>query len=63
MLGIDGGVEGAGAVLGTQIYAVAFAPPNDFGYAAAIGVLLLGLTLVVALISMRVMRRERVELA
>ncbi|PZF80418.1 carbohydrate ABC transporter permease [Jiangella anatolica] len=62
MLGINGGVQGAGDVLGTAMYREAFAEA-DFGYAAAIGVLMLGLTMVVAIAFMRGLRRERVELA
>ncbi|NED97847.1 sugar ABC transporter permease [Phytoactinopolyspora alkaliphila] len=63
MLGTGGGVEGAGDVLGVKVYREAFTPPNNFGYAAAIGVVLLLLTLAVSLIFMRILRRERVELA
>ncbi|WP_046772313.1 carbohydrate ABC transporter permease [Jiangella alkaliphila] len=62
MLGINGGVQGAGDVLGTAMYREAFAE-SDFGYAAAIGVLMLVLTLTVAIAFMRGLRRERVELA
>nr|WP_238993041.1 sugar ABC transporter permease [Jiangella aurantiaca] len=62
MLGINGGVEGAGDVLGVAMYREAFAE-SDFGYAAAIGVLTLVLALAVAMVFMRGLRRERVELA
>ncbi len=62
MLGINGGVQGAGDVLGTAMYREAFAE-SDFGYAAAIGVLMLVLTMTVAIAFMRGLRRERVELA
>lgn len=62
MLGINGGVQGAGDVLGVAMYREAFAE-NDFGYAAAIGVLMLVLTMTVAILFMRGLRRERVELA
>ncbi|TDE09459.1 carbohydrate ABC transporter permease [Jiangella asiatica] len=62
MLGINGGVEGAGDVLGVMMYREAFSS-NDFGYAAAIGVLMLVLTMAVAMLFMRGLRRERVELA
>lgn len=62
MLGIHGGVDGAGDVLGVAIYRAAFSS-SDFGYAAAIGVLMLVLTMTVAIFFMRGLRRERVELA
>ena len=62
MLGIDGGVNGAGDVLGVAIYRAAFSD-SRFGYAAAIGVLMLVLTMILALISFRLTRREKVELA
>ncbi len=62
MLGINGGVDGAGDVMGVAIYRAAFAE-NDFGYAAAIGVLMLVLTMTVAVLFMRGLRREKVELA
>lgn len=62
MLGIDGGVNGAGDVLGVAIYRAAFSD-SRFGYAAAIGVLMLIMTLILALVSLRLMRREKVELA
>ncbi|WP_129669666.1 carbohydrate ABC transporter permease [Phytoactinopolyspora endophytica] len=62
MLGINGGVDGAGDVLGVAIYRAAF-QSNDFGYAAAIGVLMLVLTMTVVVLFMRMLRREKVELA
>jgi N-acetylglucosamine transport system permease protein len=62
MLGINGGAEGQGDVLGVAVYRAAFAEANA-AYASAIGVLLLLLTMIITLIFMRVMRRERVELA
>lgn len=62
MLGINGGVQGAGDVLGVAMYREAFAEA-DFGYAAAIGVLMLVLTMIVSVVFMRGLRRERVELA
>jgi N-acetylglucosamine transport system permease protein len=62
MLGINGGVDGAGDVLGVAIYRAAFSS-NRFGYAAAIGVLMLLLTMAVAMGFMRALRREKVELA
>jgi N-acetylglucosamine transport system permease protein len=62
MLGISGGPSRQGDVLGLALYRSAF---NDyrFGYASAIGVILLLLTLVVSMVFMRVARRERVELS
>ncbi|HEY8474262.1 MAG TPA: sugar ABC transporter permease [Natronosporangium sp.] len=62
IFGINGGPEGQGDVLGVAVYRAAF-QQTDYGYAAAIGVLLLALTMVLALVSMRALRRERVELA
>lgn len=62
MLGINGGVQGQGDVLGVAIYRAAFSE-NKFGYAAAIGVLMLVLTMAISILFMRVLRRERVELA
>ncbi len=62
MLGINGGVNGAGDVLGVFIYREAFSS-NRFGYAAAVGVLMLVLTMTVSVLFMRILRRERVELA
>jgi N-acetylglucosamine transport system permease protein len=61
MLGVHGGVDGAGDVLGVAIYRAAFAS-SRFGYAAAIGVLMLVLTMTIVILFMRVLRRERVEL-
>jgi N-acetylglucosamine transport system permease protein len=60
MLGIDGGPSRAGDVLGVALYRSAF---NDyrFGYASALGVVLLILTLTVAVVFLRLARRERVE--
>jgi N-acetylglucosamine transport system permease protein len=62
MLGIDGGPSRAGDVLGVALYRSAF---NDyrFGYASALGVVLLILTLTVAVVFLRLARRERVELS
>jgi N-acetylglucosamine transport system permease protein len=62
ILGVNGGPEGQGDVLGVAVYRAAF-QQTDYGYAAAIGVLLLALTMVIVLASMRALRRERVELA
>ncbi|OLF09644.1 ABC transporter permease [Actinophytocola xanthii] len=62
MLGIGGGPSRSGDVLGLALYRSAF-NSYRFGYASAIGVVLLLLTLVVAAVFMRVARRERVELS
>lgn len=60
MLGVEGGPSRAGDVLGVAVYRSAF---NDYraGRAAALGVVLTLLTLVIVLLFMRLMRRERVE--
>ncbi|MGH8822971.1 MAG: carbohydrate ABC transporter permease [Jiangellaceae bacterium] len=62
MLGVNGGPQGQGDVLGVAVYRAAFQQSN-FAYAAAIGVLLLLLTMAISLTFMRALRRERVELA
>jgi N-acetylglucosamine transport system permease protein len=61
ILGPAGGPGRAGDVLGVAIWREAFMQ-SRYGYAAAIGVLLTILTLVMAIASMRLSRRERVEL-
>jgi N-acetylglucosamine transport system permease protein len=61
MLGISGGPGREGDVLGVALYRAAF-NRYRFGYASAIGVVLLLLTLVVSMVFLRVARRERVEL-
>lgn len=60
LLGIEGGPSRAGDVLGVAVYRTAF---NDFeaGRAAAMGVVLTLMTLLIVLIFMRLLRRERVE--
>jgi N-acetylglucosamine transport system permease protein len=62
MLDISGGPSRAGDVLGVAMYRSAF---NDyrFGFASAIGVVLLIVTLLVAVVFLRLARRERVELS
>lgn len=60
MLGINGGPEGSGDVLGVALYRTAFSSYR-FGYASAMGVILLLLTLIISVLFMRVLRRERVE--
>jgi N-acetylglucosamine transport system permease protein len=62
LLGIGGGPSRNGDVLGVAVYRAAFSDFR-FGYAAAIGVILTILTMIIAIISMRLARRERVELA
>jgi N-acetylglucosamine transport system permease protein len=62
MLGISGGPSRSGDVLGLALYRGAF-NSYRFGYASAIGVVLLLLTLLVAVVFMRAARRERVELS
>jgi N-acetylglucosamine transport system permease protein len=60
MLGNAGGPSRSGDVLGLNLYRTAFNSFN-FGYASAMGVTLFLLTLTVAVLAMRVTRRERVE--
>jgi N-acetylglucosamine transport system permease protein len=62
MLGISGGPSRSGDVLGLALYRSAF-NGYRFGYASAIGVVLLLLTLVVSIVFLRAARRERVELS
>jgi N-acetylglucosamine transport system permease protein len=62
MLGISGGPGREGDVLGVALYRAAF-NRYRFGYASAIGVVLLLLTLVVSMVFLRIARRERVELS
>lgn len=62
MLGLGGGPSRQGDVLGVAMWRAAFAE-SRFGYASAIGVLLTMLTLIIAIVFMRLARRERVELA
>jgi N-acetylglucosamine transport system permease protein len=62
MLGISGGPSRTGDVLGVALYRAAF-NRYRFGYASAIGVVLLLLTLLVAVLFLRAARRERVELS
>ncbi len=62
ILGIEGGPSRAGDVLGVALFRAAFTE-FKFGYAAAIGVLLTVLTMIIAIAFMRLARRERVELS
>ncbi|BCJ47107.1 sugar ABC transporter permease [Actinoplanes ianthinogenes] len=57
----DGGPGSASDVVGLRLYKTAFAD-GRFGYASAIGVAMFFLTLTVAVMFLRVTRRERVEL-
>lgn len=59
MLGIGGGPSRSGDVLGVMLYRELF--NSKAGYASAIGVVLLVLTLIITVLFMRVARRERVE--
>ncbi|MGH3713925.1 MAG: carbohydrate ABC transporter permease [Micromonosporaceae bacterium] len=60
MLGNAGGPSRSGDVMGLNLYRTAFNEFN-FGYASAMGVALFFLTVAVAVLSMRVTRRERIE--
>src|SRR6266545_4317656 len=60
MLGNAGGPSRSGDVIGLDLYRTAFNNFN-FGYASAMGVALFFLTLTIAVLSMRVTRRERIE--
>jgi N-acetylglucosamine transport system permease protein len=62
ILGSSGGPARQGDVLGVAMWREAFGFFR-FGYAAAIGVLLTVLTMAIAIVFMRVARREKVELA
>ncbi|WIM99599.1 sugar ABC transporter permease [Actinoplanes oblitus] len=57
----DGGPSSSSDVVGLRLYKTAFAD-GQFGYASAIGVAMFFLTLTVAVMFLRVTRRERVEL-
>lgn len=58
-----GGPNNASQVMATQIYQTAFGSyrPGQFGYACAMGVTLALFTLVLAIIQLRVLRRDRIE--
>ncbi|MCP2329639.1 N-acetylglucosamine transport system permease protein [Hamadaea flava] len=58
--GGSGGPDNATQVLGNYLYLTAFSD-SEFGYATAIGVALLLLTLLFAWVSLRLTRRERIE--
>ncbi|GFJ93008.1 carbohydrate ABC transporter permease [Phytohabitans rumicis] len=62
VLSVDqGGPDGATTVLGMEIYRNAFSY-SQFGYASAMGVALFFLTITFAALTLRVSRRETVEL-
>lgn len=58
--GGSGGPDNATQVLGNYLYLTAF-QDSEFGYATAIGVALLLLTLLFAWVALRLTRRERIE--
>jgi N-acetylglucosamine transport system permease protein len=63
VLSIDqGGPDGATTVLGMEIYRQAFAGQSQFGYASAMGVALFFLTITFAALTLRVTRRETIEM-
>jgi N-acetylglucosamine transport system permease protein len=57
----QGGPDGATTVLGVEIYRNAFTY-SQFGYASAMGVALFFLTITFAALTLRVSRRETIEL-
>jgi N-acetylglucosamine transport system permease protein len=63
VLSVDqGGPDGATTVLGLEVYLDAFARNAQFGYASATGVALFFLTITFAALTLRVTRRETIEL-
>lgn len=63
VLSVDqGGPDGATMVLGMEVYRTAFARNSQFGYASAMGVALFFLTITFAALTLRVTRRETIEL-
>ncbi|HEY8471468.1 MAG TPA: sugar ABC transporter permease [Natronosporangium sp.] len=60
-----GGPNNASQVMATQIYQTAFGSyrPGQFGYACAMGVALAVFTLLLAIVQLRIVRRERIEFA
>jgi N-acetylglucosamine transport system permease protein len=60
-----GGPNNASQVMATQIYQTAFGSyrPGQFGYACAMGVALAVFTLILAIVQLRIVRRERIEFA
>lgn len=59
----QGGPNNASQVMATQIYQTAFGSyrPGQFGYACAMGVTLALFTLLLAIVQLRIVRRERIE--
>lgn len=59
----QGGPNNASQVMATQIYQTAFGSyrPGQFGYACAMGVTLALFTLILAIVQLRIVRRERIE--
>ncbi|MFY1671928.1 carbohydrate ABC transporter permease [Plantactinospora sp. WMMB334] len=57
----DGGPNHSSDVIGLRMYNTAFGSETKFGYASAIGVVMFFLTLSVAVLALRVTRRERIE--
>ncbi|WKX73068.1 carbohydrate ABC transporter permease [Streptomyces sp. XD-27] len=62
MSGGLGGPNGATDVVPLRLYLTAFGQESRFGYAAAMGVAMLVVTLLFAVLTMRFARRERIEL-
>ncbi|RGC67221.1 Lactose transport system permease protein LacF [Micromonospora sp. MW-13] len=59
----NGGPNFSSDVIGVRMYDTAFGSETKFGYASAIGVVMFFLTLSVAVLALRVGRRERIELS
>lgn len=59
----NGGPNFSSDVIGVRMYDTAFGSETKFGYASAIGVVMFFLTLSVAVLALRVSRRERIELS
>ncbi|MER5337492.1 sugar ABC transporter permease [Micromonospora sp. NPDC002717] len=57
----NGGPNFSSDVIGLRMYETAFGSESKFGYASAIGVVLLFLTLSVAVLALRAARRDRIE--
>ncbi|MBG6106126.1 carbohydrate ABC transporter permease [Micromonospora vinacea] len=57
----NGGPNFSTDVIGVRMYDTAFGSETKFGYASAIGVVMFFLTLSVAVLSLRIGRRERIE--
>ncbi|SCG64937.1 carbohydrate ABC transporter permease [Micromonospora inositola] len=57
----NGGPNFSSDVIGLRMYETAFGSESKFGYASAIGVVMLFLTLSVAVLALRTARRDRIE--